>query len=107
MDNIIPLKTPIKAKGQLNIWNYYNELEVMDLMQNIEYGWLDKVNNKHRLVDESFSNNYILQSPKEVIINKIGVCWDQVEFERYFIGLNIHGKDLKEYMNIMLKETYY
>lgn len=31
LENITPLKTPIKAKGQLNIWNFYNEFEVMEL----------------------------------------------------------------------------
>lgn len=29
---------PIKAKGQLNVWDYFNEFEIMNLMENIEYG---------------------------------------------------------------------
>ncbi len=88
LEDIIPLKKTIKAKGQLNIWNYYNELEVMNLMQDIEYGWIDKDNKKHSFVNELFADNYILQSPKEVIKNKIGVCWDQVELERYYFKGN-------------------
>ncbi len=88
LKDITPLNAPIKAKGQLNIWNYYNELEVMNLMNDIEYGWLDNDNKKHNLVNEEFSTNYILQSPKEVIKNKIGVCWDQVELERYYFKGN-------------------
>ena len=88
LNNIVPLTTPIKAKGQLNIWNYYTEFEIMDLMNNIEYGWVDKNNNKNTFSYELFSNNYILQSPKEVITNKIGVCWDQVELERYYFKGN-------------------
>lgn len=88
LENITPLKNPIKAKGQLNIWNYYNEFEVMDLMENIEYGWMDKQGSKHNIVDESYSENYILQSPKEIIKNKVGVCWDQVELERYYFKGN-------------------
>ncbi len=88
LDNILPLTIPIKAKGQLNIWNYYTEFEIMDLMNNIEYGWVDKNNNKNTFSYELFSNNYILQSPKEVITNKIGVCWDQVELERYYFKGN-------------------
>lgn len=88
LENIIPLENPIKAKGQLNIWNYYNEFEIMDLMKDIEYGWVDKNNNKHSVVDETYSDNYILQSPNEVIKNKIGVCWDQVELERYYFKGN-------------------
>jgi len=88
LENIIPLENPIKAKGQLNIWNFYNEFEIMDLMKDIEYGWIDKNNNKHSVVDETYSDNYILQSPNEVIKNKIGVCWDQVELERYYFKGN-------------------
>lgn len=87
LENVTPLKEPIKAKGQLNIWNYYDDLEIMDLMEDIEYGWLDKYNKKHTIVDETFSNDYMLQSPSEIISNKVGVCWDQVELERnYFKG---------------------
>lgn len=74
LENITPLEHSIKAKGQLNIWNYYNEFEIMDLMKNIEYGWVDKSNNKHNIVDDKYSDNYILQSPNEIIKNKIGVC---------------------------------
>ena len=88
LEDIIPLENPIKAKGQLNIWNYYNEFEIMDLMKNIEYGWVDKDNKKHVLVDETYSDNYILQTPNEIIKNKIGVCWDQVELERYYFKGN-------------------
>ncbi len=88
LEDIIPLENPIKAKGQLNIWNYHNEFEIMDLMKEIEYGWIDKNNNKHSVVDESYSDNYILQSPNEVMKNKIGVCWDQVELERYYFKGN-------------------
>ena len=52
-------------------------------LDNIEYGWLDKNNKIHKKVNNDFSNNYILQSPEQVTKNKIGVCWDQVELERY------------------------
>lgn len=88
LENIIPLENPIKAKGQLNIWNYYNEFKIMNLMKNIEYGWVDKNNNKHNIVDDKYSDNYILQSPNQIIKNRIGVCWDQVELERYYFKGN-------------------
>lgn len=87
LDSVEPIKF-IKAKGQLNIWDYYNEFEIMNLMENIEYGWMDKTNNKHNIVDEFYSDNYILQIPKEIIKNKVGVCWDQVELERYYFKGN-------------------
>lgn len=67
--------------------------DIMDLMSDIEYGWIDKNNNKHTTIDSSFSENYMLQSPNEIKINKIGVCWDQVEFEREcFKNLKINFK---------------
>ena len=88
LEDIKPLKTPIDAKGQLNIWNYYNEFEIMNLMENIEYGWVDKNNYSHNKTDETFLDNYKLQSPKETIKSKVGVCWDQVELERYYFKGN-------------------
>ena len=87
LEDIEPI-SPIKAKGSLNIWQFYNEFEIMNLMENIEYGCIDKNNNKYNVVDESYSDNYILQDPKEIIKNKIGVCWDQVELERYYFKGN-------------------
>ena len=95
LENIMPLDNLIKAKGQLNIWNYYNEFEIMDLMNDIEYGWIDKNNYKHIFVDETYSEKYILQSPNEIIKNKVGVCWDQVELERYYFKAN--DWDIKTY----------
>lgn len=93
LEDITPLETPIKAKGQLNIWDFYNEFEIMKLMSDIEYGWIDKNNNKHDRIDEFYLENYILQNPKEVINNKLGVCWDQVELERYYFkGNNLNIK---------------
>ena len=88
LDEVTPLKTPIEAKGQLNIWNYYDEFEAMRIMSDIEYGWLDKEGKTHTEVDDLFSKNYILQSPKEVIKNRVGVCWDQVELERLLFKNN-------------------
>lgn len=87
LEDIVPLKTPIKAKGQLGIWNYYDAIEVMNLMKDIEYGWIDKNNNKYTIL-EKFSNAYLLQSPNQVIKNKIGTCLEQVELERYYLKAN-------------------
>lgn len=102
LEDILPLEKVIKAKGQLNIWNYYNEFEIMNLMQNIEYGWVDKNNNKHSIVDETYSNNYRLQTPNEVIKSKIGVCWDQVELQRYYFKGNSYN--IKTYFLVYYDE---
>lgn len=53
---------------------------------NIEYGWMDKYNNKNYKINrEAIKDGYVLQSPQELYKNKIGICWDQVEFERYYL----------------------
>ena len=35
-----------------------------------------------------FLDNYMLQTPQEVLKNEVGVCWDQVELERYLLKNN-------------------
>ncbi len=58
------------------------EQTILNNLNEISYGWIDKENNIHDLVNEDFSKLYKLQSPEEVLTNKVGVCWDQVELER-------------------------
>lgn len=84
LDDIEILDIPIKVKGQLGIWNYYNEIDIMDMMENIKYGWVDSDGNKYIDDYEEFSSRYILQAPNEVVKSGVGVCWDQVELERYY-----------------------
>lgn len=88
LDDVISLENKMKAKGQLNIWNFYQDFEIMELMENIEYGWIDLQNQRYNSVNERFSQEYFLQSPKETRKNKIGICWDQVELERYYFKGN-------------------
>jgi hypothetical protein len=82
LEEITPLDEPIKAKGHLSIWEYFTEEEIMNLLSTVQYGWMDKENKRHSCVDSLYSKQYKLQSAKEVLKNKIGVCWDQVELER-------------------------
>lgn len=56
--------------------------EIMRQMNQIKYGWKDKNGNIHYDVNDTFSDNYVLETPDEVLNNKVGVCWDQVELER-------------------------
>ena len=69
-------------------WDYYNEFEIMDLMNNIEYGYVDKEGRKYTKEFDDFADLYILQTPKEIEKSKVGVCWDQVELERYYFKGN-------------------
>ena len=57
---------------------------ILNKMKNIEYGYVDENGNKYTVIDDRFFDLYRLQSPKELIKSELGVCWDQVELERYF-----------------------
>lgn len=59
------------------------ENDIMNIMNDIKYGYLDLNGNIHYVIDEDFGSLYKLQSPNETLNNKVGVCWDQVELERY------------------------
>lgn len=61
-----------------------NVQKLINIMDSIDYGYLDLNGKKHTIIDSEFSNLYRLQSPKQFMNSKIGVCWDQVEFERYY-----------------------
>ena len=65
------------------IYNFYQFME-----KNIEYAWLDKDNNKRTDFSDSMYEEYCLQDPKQVSINKFGLCMDQVEFERCWFKKN-------------------
>jgi hypothetical protein len=49
----------------------------------LQYGFRDKYG-KIRLDVDNMYPDYRLQSPQQLYQSKTGVCWDQVEFERYF-----------------------
>ena len=61
---------------------------IMNKMNEINYGF--NLNNKNIYPDtdeewtNDFSKQYFLQSPDELIDSRLGVCWDQVELERYY-----------------------
>jgi hypothetical protein len=61
------------------------------LKLNIKYGFISKIDKKKYrrkelkndiLYDEKIVNEYYLQTPKELLNSKIGVCYDQVELIR-------------------------
>ena len=62
-----------------------NIQKIMDIMEQIEYGFLD--NNGNNICDNVdfeyiFNKVYYIMSPEELLNKKMGVCWDQVELER-------------------------
>ena len=79
----------MKSKSSTTFKKNHNfEFEIMELMNQIDYGWITKEKQKCKTFEEFFSKDYLLQSPKEVIHNQIGICWDQVELERYYFKRN-------------------
>lgn len=63
-------------------------LKLTNIMDDIEYGWVDANYNKHYGDFESFGDKYMIQDSQELLQNKVGVCWDQVELERDFLEKN-------------------
>lgn len=65
---------------------------ILDKLNDIEYGFVDKSKNIYPDTLKDWSNDfgilYYLQSPEELIKNKYGVCWDQVELERFYLTQN-------------------
>ena len=67
--------------------------EIMNVMNEINYGWVDKDGNSHTKLQDMI-NLYLLQTPEELIENKVGLCWDQVELERKLFeekGIKAHA----------------
>lgn len=63
------------------------ETKIMNVLDDIEYGFLDE--NGQNIIevdtlkwDNEFFDFYYLLSPQELLDKKCGVCWDQVELER-------------------------
>ena len=82
LENIKIYDNFIYAKGSLNLWEYYSLEEVYNKFKDIKYGYMDINKDKHLEINNDFQDNYCLQTPEEVLKNKIGVCWDQVELAR-------------------------
>lgn len=65
--------------------------KIMDVIKQIEYGFLD--NNGNNICDDledkhTFNKVYYLMNPEELLNKKVGVCWDQVELERKLFDEN-------------------
>lgn len=65
----------------------YNEYTIEEFLkfcqEKFEYGWISQDGEKHRGINDALS--YCLQSPKELLESKMGICWDMTELYRdYF-----------------------
>lgn len=64
--------------------------ELLKQMKSFNYGWIDKTGLKYinKIVMSKFLTDYYLQNPKDLDTTNIGICWDQVEYERRFFEKN-------------------
>lgn len=88
MENVIKFEEAIPANGNLGFWDFYEPKEVLELMDNIKYGWNDESGNFYDDLCVTNYAKYKLLKPKEIIKRGTGVCWDQVEVERYYLKNN-------------------
>lgn len=91
LENVEVIK-PIKAKGNLGLWNYYSLEEVMNLLSDIKYGYMNNAGNVCYSF-ATFDDDYVLQSYKDMLKTKTGVCFDQVELERHYL----YNRDITSY----------
>ena len=59
-----------------------NVMDLMNLLDTIENGWQDIEGNVYINTEKGFKKKYVLSKPEEVMENKVGKCYDQVELER-------------------------
>lgn len=66
----------------------YDEIciKVVEQLKEIKLGYIDKDGKRLVNCDNNFRENYVLQAPSDLIESKIGLCFDQVELERYLLS---------------------
>jgi len=57
--------------------------ELLEWMDCIEYGWMDKDYKEKNDFGNEFWDDYSMLLPHEVLEHKVGVCWDQTVFENH------------------------
>ena len=100
-DNVLALKlfrglgfTTATESERLLILKYDSVyVKVVEELAKIRLGYIDKNKNKHIKCGYDFKAIYVLQSSDQVAENKIGLCFDQVEYERELISkMNISNR---------------
>lgn len=81
------------------------DIEIENKMKEVTYGWVDVNGIKHKDVDDLYATLYRLQAPDSLLISKCGVCWDQVELERYYFTLSNY--EFKTYIIVYFKDDTY
>ena len=86
--------------------------ELLDFMSNnIEFGFLGKNGHIYHYDDPKYDSDwykqYILENKEDLLKNKYGTCWDQVEFERdWFLNNAYEIKTIYEMVMINYENNY-
>jgi len=88
VENPVKFEEIIPTNGELGFWEYLEPEEVMDLMHSINYGWMDSDGKLYDCLNKDNCSNYKLLKAKDIIKNGFGICWDQVEVERFYLRNN-------------------
>ncbi len=86
--------------------------ELLDFMSNnIEYGFLGKNGHIYHYDDPNFNSDWyeqcILENRDDLLKNKYGTCWDQVEFERdWFLKNGYEIKTIYEMVKLDYDNQY-
>ena len=59
-----------------------NVMDLLNMLEEIQHGWIDIDKNIYINTEKGFKKKYVLQKPEDVLENKVGTCYDQVELER-------------------------
>lgn len=81
----------VVLKDEIDFNDIKNPRELMDFMNiNIEYGWIDRFNNKHLNNLKGFRENYRISPINEILETGLGTCIEQAKLIKFFfdkIGL--------------------
>ena len=60
--------------------------KIFEKNKDIKYGWKSKKDGKYyNHISEGLSKNFSFQSNEEIEKNRIGICWETVEINRYYL----------------------
>jgi len=70
--------------------------KLITFLENVEYGWIDLSGQVHYQIDKKkFMSDYRLLSPEKLEQQRIGICFDMVEYERSYLQVkNINSKSI-------------
>lgn len=88
VENVTKFSEVIPANGELGFWEYLEPEEVFKKMDSINYGWTDNNGNYYDSLNKDNCSKYKLLKASDIIKNGCGVCWDQVEIERFYLRNN-------------------